>query len=146
MPSRLSPKSVHKLRLSQSEIEQRTNSGIPYISSHILISCDDFHLGFLSSSSSSITHHHSIPSDLNKEHTMDSIEFSQIEIPNALASDQHIFPLHAADEAPNSSSWLSLWNAQIISRYRNRSLRPVFRGIAPEDWGLVGVEARRLTM
>jgi len=57
-------------------------------------------------------------------HTIVSVEQSQTNTPNALASHHLVFPPLAATEADNKRSWLSLWKAQIMSLYRNLSLRP----------------------
>lgn len=53
-------------------------------------------------------------------------------MPNAFASGHIIFPLlQAAVDELNNISWLSLWYAHIMSRYRRRSLRADFLGSMP---------------
>ena len=80
------------------------------------------------------------------ELTRFSEELSQREIPKAFASDHVIFPSQAAVDALSNSSWLSLWNAQTMSRNRSRSLRADWFGAAPFAIAPFIVDARRLMM
>ena len=77
---------------------------------------------------------------------MPSAECIQMKTPSARASAQHIFPPHAATEAESRTSWLSLWKAQIMSRYLSRSRRfscgMAGDAVFGED-GVLGSDTRR---
>lgn len=53
--------------------------------------------------------------------TMESTEFNHRNTPSAFASGHFIFPPQAEVDTDNRISWLSLWNAQTMSRNRRRS-------------------------
>lgn len=78
--------------------------------------------------------------------TIESRELSHKKTPRERASDHFIFPPQAITEEDSSRSWLSLWNAQIMSRYRSLPLHPIFLEVFPSKLELSSEEDLRLRM
>jgi len=92
VPCSLSPETVNQFNFSKSEIVQGTCCWITSVACHVLIPGNRLQVGFLVMWSSQNEEQDKRPQ------TNDSTEFNHIAIPNALASVQHIFPLHEAIE------------------------------------------------
>jgi hypothetical protein len=98
VPCSLSPEAVHELDFSQSEVKERARSRIPIVTRHVLVPGNRFQVCFL---------HYMRQIQIGKSNTelaKLSTDLSQIEVPSALASDQHILPLHASLHASSKMS------------------------------------------
>lgn len=119
MPGCLSPQALNKSNLAQGEVEQAAFCRVSFFTEHKLVSGGRLHLSFLRSASAKAA-----TPLLWTTRTKLSIEFNHKKKPIARASFHRTFPPHAAVLAAKRISWLLLWKAHTISRYRIRSRKP----------------------
>jgi hypothetical protein len=99
VPRSLPPQPMHKFHLPQRKVEQTAIRRIPFVIVHVLIPSNEFQMGFLWGDEVKSVNAVSSPSP-----TIVSVEQSQTNTPNALASHHLIFPPVAATEADKRRS------------------------------------------